>query len=161
VTDAEYPVAVEATRQAADRARSEADAAESRSIVLLKEWLSPGQVIQFEQIGTINVTGSTGTRCRIRGGTIQNVDEFDDAGGIIRCWCFGPGADSGRWTGDVMLAQMLTLQNDEMGMRRVANLTQGPVPDWFYAESRRRNSLAPRNLFMQPDGLTYLNDGPL
>jgi hypothetical protein len=121
--------------------------AESRSVALLKEWLSPDQLDQYEREKCFNVTGSTGTRYRIYSGLSQNVSEIDDAGRMVRSWCFGPDGDACRYTGDVMLAQKLALETDEMEVRRVANLMNGTPPAWYIAEIARRNMAAARTLF--------------
>jgi hypothetical protein len=101
---------------------------ESRSIDLMKEWLSPDQRAQFDWNASIDVKGSSGRRYRIYRATISNVMELDDNGIGLRGWCFGPEGDAGRWTGDVMLTQMLALATDEEAALRRANLWWGRPP---------------------------------
>jgi len=125
-------------------AKRQADAAESRSIELLKEWLSPDQRAEYERGRCITVTGSAGTRYAIHHGRSGNVYELGGSY-AIRAWCFGPQGEAGRWTGDVMLAQMLSLQNDEMEVRKVANLLSGQPPEWYAAERATQEAERPRN----------------
>ena len=72
---------------------------EAKAKALLKEWLSPEQLAQYER-------------------QQQNVYELDVEGRPIRGWCFMP---KGRLaTGDVMLAQKIALETDEKGAMKVA-----------------------------------------
>src|SRR5882724_560506 len=68
---------------------------EARGLVLLREWLSPGQLAQYDEHGYFDVTGcQSGKRYRIREGVGMNVYELDVAG-------------------DVMLAQKIALETSE------------------------------------------------
>jgi len=101
--------------------------AESRALVLLRAWLSPAQRAQFGAYRYFDVTGSdTGRHYRIRYGTATNVYELDQHGRIHVGWCFRP---AGRLSaGDVMLAQKIALETDELGALAVANKFPGVLP---------------------------------
>jgi hypothetical protein len=92
---------------------------EARGIKLLREWLSPEQLVQFTKYEYFEVTGcQSGKRYRIRYGTETNIDELDELGLPIAGWCFVP---NGRLVpGDVMLAQKIALETDEPGALQVA-----------------------------------------
>jgi hypothetical protein len=94
--------------------------AEQKALILLKQWLSPAQLTQYEHYGTFDVTGShSGKRYRIRRQRQMNVDEYDDSGRRIAVWCFGP--DGCLPLGDFILAQKLALENEEHIALAVAN----------------------------------------
>ena len=61
----------------------------------------------------------TGKRYRISYGSGTNVHEIDDAGRPIMGWCFVPSAYL--VPGDVMLAQKIALETDELTALAVAN----------------------------------------
>jgi hypothetical protein len=92
---------------------------EAKAEALLKEWLSPVQLVQYERNRWFEVVGSrTGKRYRIKERQQQNVYELDAKGRPIRGWCFMPkGALA---AGDVMLAQKIALETDEQGTMKVA-----------------------------------------
>jgi hypothetical protein len=93
--------------------------AELKSLVLLREWLSPDQLAQMETKGHFEVIGSkTGRRYRIHTGTQQNVYELDRKGRPIRGWCFAP--EGFLPAGDIMLAQKIALETDEERAMTVA-----------------------------------------
>jgi hypothetical protein len=105
-----------ARRQAAIRNRQ---SAELKSLVLLRQWLSPDQLAQMETKGYFEVTGSkTGRRYRIHTGAQQNVSELDKKGRPIRGWCFAP--EGFLPAGDIMLAQKIALETDEERAMKVA-----------------------------------------
>jgi hypothetical protein len=94
---------------------------ESKSKLLLREWLFPEQLAQYEAMGAFEVIGSeTGTRYRIQEGRQQNVYEMDGKDRRIRGWCFMPKGNLA--TGDVMLAQKIALETDEEDVMKVAVL---------------------------------------
>jgi hypothetical protein len=95
---------------------------EAASIALLKEWLSPAQLAQYEKGCFFELQGSAGRRYRINFGWAQNVSELGEDGRVVKIWCFGPAGEAGRWAGDVMLTQKLALETDEEGALKVANL---------------------------------------
>lgn len=110
---------VRGARVLCDRFRSEAER-EARGLKLLREWLSPEQLAQYDASGYFDVIGcDTGKRYRICHGTSMNVYELDRAGHALVCWCFVP--NSYLVAGDVMLAQKVALETDERGALAVAN----------------------------------------
>jgi hypothetical protein len=96
------------------------DVGEARGIKLLREWLSPEQRSQFDAERYFDVIGCvSGKRYRIRYGTATNVHEIDNTGCPIAGWCFIP--DGYLVSGDVMLAQKIALETDELTALAVAN----------------------------------------
>jgi hypothetical protein len=93
---------------------------ELRGRKLLREWLSPEQLAQYDAHNYFEVTGChTGKRYRIHHGMGTNVYELDDAGRPRAGWCFVP--RDNLVAGDVMLAQKVALETDERGALAVAN----------------------------------------
>jgi hypothetical protein len=93
--------------------------AETRGLTLLREWLSPAQLAQYNAKGYFDVTGcDSGKRYRINHGTSMNVHELDDVGHPRVGWCFVP--NTYLVVGDVMLAQKIALETDERGAVAVA-----------------------------------------
>jgi len=91
---------------------------EERSMELLKRWLSPDQLHQFETAGCFEVVGcDTGRRYRISQGAGMNIYELNEGPGIG--WCFVPQGYLA--IGDVMLAQKIALETDERGALAVAH----------------------------------------
>ena len=94
-------------------------AREARGLKLLREWLSPEQLAQFEKKGYFDVTGcDSGKRYRILHGTAMNIHEIDHAGQVLAGWCFVPSINL--VAGDVMLAQKIALETNECGALAVA-----------------------------------------
>ena len=94
--------------------------AKQRADILLKQWLSPVQRMQYERDGNFEVQGShSGKRYRIRSERQMNIDELDDYGRRVAVWCFGP--ERYLPIGDVLLAQKLALENDEQAALAIAN----------------------------------------
>jgi hypothetical protein len=92
---------------------------EERSLRLLRKWLSPGQLAQYEADRYFDVTGcDSGKRYRIHQGASMNVFEIDDAGCPQIGWCFVPAAYLP--ANDVMLAQKIALETDERAALTVA-----------------------------------------
>ena len=92
---------------------------EARGLELLREWLSPEQLAQYDANSYFEVTGcNSGKRYRICHGTALNVYEIDLAGNPRNGWCFVPNAPL--VAGDVMLAQKIALETDERGALVVA-----------------------------------------
>ena len=93
---------------------------ELRGRKLLREWLSPEQLAQYDAHDYFEVTGChTGTRYWICHGTTANVLELDEAGRPRAGWCFVP--NDQLVAGDVMLAQKIAIETDEHGALAVAN----------------------------------------
>ena len=92
---------------------------EVRGIKLLREWLSAEQLVQFNKYGYFEVTGcKTGKRYRIRYGTATNIHELGRYGHPTAGWCFVPNQQL--VPGDVMLAQKIALETDELSALVVA-----------------------------------------
>ena len=92
---------------------------EIRGINLLKEWLSPEQLAQYQSYGYFDVIGrQSGKRYRIRYGVAMNICEMDSRGRIAAGWCFVP--QETLVAGDVMLAQKIALETDEWSALVVA-----------------------------------------
>jgi hypothetical protein len=95
------------------------EAAERKSLALLREWLSPAQLSQYEKDKTFETVGSTtGKRYRVKQGNQQNVFELDEYGQAVRGLCFVPLGFLA--SGDVMLAQKIALETDEEEAMKVA-----------------------------------------
>jgi hypothetical protein len=95
------------------------EAAECKSLALLREWLSPAQLSQYEKDKAFESVGSkTGKRYRIKQGNQQNVFELDETGQPVRGLCFVPQGFLA--SGDVMLAQKIALETDEEAAMKVA-----------------------------------------
>lgn len=93
---------------------------QARALRLLRDWLSPEQRAQFDARGYFDVTGcDTGKRYRIRHGASANVHEIEDSGRLGMGWCFVP--IGGLVEGDVMLAQKIALETDELKTLQVGN----------------------------------------
>jgi len=99
--------------------RPSPSAREARGLKLLKEWLSPEQLIQYNANGFFDVVGcDSGAKYRIHHGASMNVVEIDDFGDIHAGWCFIPKACM--VAGDVMLAQKIALETDERSALAIA-----------------------------------------
>jgi hypothetical protein len=95
-------------------------ASELRGRKLLREWLSPEQLAQYDAHNYFEVTGChTGMRYRINDDRGMNVYQLDEDGRPLVGWCFVPRDDL--VAGDVMLAQKIALETDERGALAVAN----------------------------------------
>ena len=93
---------------------------ELRGRKLLREWLSPEQLAQYDAHDYFEVTGChTGQRYRISHAVGANVYELDDAGRSRAGWCFVP--NDHLVAEDVMLAQKIALETDERSALAVAN----------------------------------------
>jgi hypothetical protein len=69
------------------------------------------------------VTGChTGRHYLIRHGRQANIIELDARGGRLSSWCFGPEGELP--TGDILLAQKIALETDELGTIAIANRSQ-------------------------------------
>jgi hypothetical protein len=103
-------------REWADRPRR----IELRGRRLLREWLSPDQLKQYDEYEYFEVVGChTGKRYRISLGTQRNVYQLDNFGRLRVGLCFAPRLSL--VAGDVMLAQKIALENDERGVLAIAN----------------------------------------
>ena len=93
--------------------------AEARGQTLLREWLSPEQLVQYHANGYFDVVGcASGKRYRVHYGTSMNVHEIDNDGSARVGWCFVPNICL--VAGDVVLAQTIALETNELGALAVA-----------------------------------------
>ena len=99
---------------------------ELKGIALLREWLAPQQLAQFDACGHFDVVGChSGKKYRICYASGTNVYELGSDGRRKAGWCFVP-LDT-LVAGDVVLAQKIALETDEWGALAVArNFT----PSW-------------------------------
>ena len=98
--------------------------AHKKALNLMKEWLAPRQLEQYEAEGCFDVKGSNGGRYRIsNAGTTFNVRELRRTvlGNLLPGdkLCFQPAGVYSQ--GDVMLAQKIMLERDEPGALKIAN----------------------------------------
>ena len=93
---------------------------EARGRRLLRRWLSAEQLAQFDARNFFDVIGChTAKRYRIYYVNVANVEELDKVGRPIVRYCFIPNGDL--VPGDVMLAQKIALETDELAALAVAN----------------------------------------
>jgi hypothetical protein len=93
---------------------------EQKSIALLRSWLTPDQLNQWDAREEFEVIGGdTGTRYRISFGTAMNVHQLDRTGKPFMQWCFRP--EGKLAVGDVLLAQKIALENMERRALALAN----------------------------------------
>ena len=99
---------------------SSENSSEARGLRLLRSWLTSEQRAQFDAKRYFDVIGcDSGTRYRIHYGTTMNVHEIDAAGRPKVGWCFVPVGYL--VAGDIMLAQKIALETNELGALAVAN----------------------------------------
>lgn len=100
--------------------------AERTAIELLRSWLSPRQLVQYDQHKWFEVVGcDTGTVYRIITGCQMNIMVLDKSGEQIATLCFTP--TGGLPDGDCMLAQKLHLEQNEREVLKVANRASGSI----------------------------------
>jgi hypothetical protein len=93
---------------------------EARALRLLKDWLSPKQLAQFNDCGYFDVFGcDTGKKYRIHYSSSMNIDELDDYGRPAACHCLV--TDLAVALGDVVLAQKIALETGELVALSAAN----------------------------------------
>ena len=80
---------------------------------LIREWLSPAQLREYEKRKRFEVTGSAGGRYLIAPGYIRDLATGEHI-------CFVPENYSILPAADVMLARKIALENDEAGALKVA-----------------------------------------
>lgn len=103
---------------------------QAKAISLMEEWLTPEQLADWQKFNSFVVTGNaTGKRYRImKGNASFNVRElkrntFGYGEKEVASLCFVP--DNARTTGDVMLAQKIMLEQNELTALSVANRHTG------------------------------------
>jgi hypothetical protein len=93
---------------------------EARGRRLLRRWLSTEQLAQFDARNFFDVVGChTARRYRIYYANVANVEALDKVGHPIMRYCFIPKGDL--VPGDVMLAQKIALETNELAALAVAN----------------------------------------
>jgi hypothetical protein len=94
---------------------------EERSIKLLRSWLTPDQLRQFNEHGWFIVRGcDTGVHYRINYASVAyNVHELDNNDQVVQCFCVVP--EGNLPIGDVMLSQKMWFEMMELDTRRIAN----------------------------------------
>lgn len=107
------------------RSARNANTPEMRGVRLLRSWLSPAQLAQFDSLGYFDVIGGeSGKKYRIRFGICANIVEFAADGTPAMGWCLVP---EGRLVaGDVMLAQKVALEGCEQVALAKANRFGAP-----------------------------------
>ncbi len=131
-------------------------AAAEKSWTLLRAWLSPEQLADLDRKGCFTVTGGdTGCTYRIDRGAAQNVWLLNDAGQVVKNFCFMPGG--GLCQGDVMLAQKLALETRETEALRVARAS--PIAGFAFVplselRRRRRDEVLMRTLGAAASGIS-------
>lgn len=107
--------------------------AEARGEKLLREWLSPEQLAQFERGGSFEVSGChSGKRYRIVRDSSYNILELGADGAVVAKWCVVPAG--GLVMGDTMLAQKIALETDERAALKVANRRNDLTPQrWEFS----------------------------
>ncbi len=106
------------------------EASTDRSVQLLRSWLTPAQLEQFEKDQSFEVVGNaTGTRYRVEKGFNYNIYALSEDGRAREILCCVPVIPDGHNPyyvkpmpiGDVMLAQKMALETDEALVLEVAN----------------------------------------
>ena len=112
---------VDKVRYSDDRSQAfAAKAAEQKSLALLKSFLHPDQLRQYEQCQFFLVRGGTsGKLYKIAHGRQMNISELDAQGRRMCGWCFLPQGNLP--IGDVLVSQMLALELFEDDALKVAN----------------------------------------
>jgi hypothetical protein len=99
------------------RWRGEAD---QKARALLRQWLSPAQLKQYESTGHFEVVGcDSGKRYRIHRYRQMNVEELNAGGTRVAVWCFEP--EGYLPLADMMLAQKIALETNERAALAIAN----------------------------------------
>jgi hypothetical protein len=131
----------ERRRAAAEQRQRQAEQAAQRATELLLRLLDDDQRRQYRQNQTFELTGSAGTRFRVRYGISGNVDVLQPDGSFGGTLCGYPAIQVRQGdalpTPDVLVGQLLVLRGDEPHFWREANI----YCSHRYAEQRRREVL--------------------
>ena len=87
--------------------------AAQKAEALIREWLSPAQLHDYDKRKRFKVTGSAGGHYLIAPGYMRDLDTGQRICFVPENWTVLPVAD-------VMLARKIALENDEPGVLRVA-----------------------------------------
>ena len=102
-----------------DRGRWNGEA-EQKARALLRRWLSPAQLEQYEKKGHFEVVGSdSGKRYRIHRHAQMNIKELDECSLRVAVWCSLP--EGALAVSDIMLAQKIALETNERMALAIAN----------------------------------------
>jgi hypothetical protein len=117
---------IDALRQLYRRFSAE-NTSEARGLRLLRDWLSPGERAELENLGYFEVVGrKSGKRYRIYHEVLPpNVYEIDEVGRLMQGLCFVPAGDL--VASDTMLAQKIALETNEQSALAVANRFPAPA----------------------------------
>lgn len=98
-----------------------------KAFKLLQDWLTPVQRKALAETSCFVVKGNvTGNLYRITTGMVFNVEELDSNNGLpARKLCLVP--DNAAFPGDIMLAQKIMLETDEMRALAIANKQSRPM----------------------------------
>lgn len=97
---------------------------QQRADELLRSVLTAQQQSDLQTHGWFEVMGNLGHHYRIKQGATRNVLQLGDDGQVIRSLCAGPESVP---VGDVMLAQKLLLETDELAFAFIARTFVEPV----------------------------------
>ncbi|HET7886771.1 MAG TPA: hypothetical protein VFL62_11135 [Bradyrhizobium sp.] len=108
------------------RSARNANTPEIRGLRLLRSWLSPSQLAQFDAFGYFDVVGGeSGKKYRIKFGICANILELTEEDIPKVGWCVVP--DGCLVAGDVMLAQKIALETCECAALARANRLGAPA----------------------------------
>ena len=133
--------------QSWDEAQERFRRANEKSIELLKSWLSPEQLEQYETNGSFDVRGSDGGRYRIGPPSPFNIRVIEPEGHCGSAYCVVPKDISP--AGDIQLAQKIALETDEEGTIRQANKANNSFGTWDHAYGVARAAISD-NLYAVP-----------
>jgi len=99
--------------------------ADQKAIDLLKEWLTPKQLRDFEKTSSFVVKGNvTNKTYRITKTSTFGVKELGNKNNTVRSLCFVP--STAYAVGDIMLAQKIMLETREDEVLKIANFSPSP-----------------------------------
>ena len=116
------------TTDAWEAAQKKYEEARDKSIALLKSWLNPAQLAQYESNGSFDVTGSDGGRYRIGPPSPFNIRVIEPEGHCGSAYCVVPHDISA--PGDIQLAQKIALETDEETTIRCSNKANNSLGQW-------------------------------
>jgi hypothetical protein len=105
------------------------DEAHYRALELLKSWLTPSQLEQYENSRNFDVIGSLGNMYRIHSTMAYGIHRLEEDGTTAFRLCVVP--DEVTTLGDTMLAQKIALETDEMGTLWIANHAAPLSGSWY------------------------------
>lgn len=116
------------------------DDANKKGLELLRSWLTPEQLKQYDQHRHFEVVGSdTGKRYRIQHGRQMNIEELDSNGSKVSVLCVLP--EGSLCAPDIMLGQKIGLEKFEKELLKKAN-RRPAVPSGVHGGGTVRWSIA-------------------